>query len=84
MSNKFGWAIGGALAATLLAVYGFQANVVQTAHAREGIQLLMAIVPAVGTLLCGLGMLGYRLNEAKMKTIHAELAEFRAKKTAGA
>ncbi|MGA7674175.1 MAG: MFS transporter [Rhizomicrobium sp.] len=80
MSNKFGWAIGGALAATLLAVYGFQANVVQTAHAREGIQLLMAIVPAMGTLLCGLGMMAYRLNEAKMKVIHAELVVFRAKR----
>ena len=74
MSNKFGWVIGGALAATLLAVYGFQANVVQTEHAQQGIRILMAIAPAVGTLLCGLGMMGYRLNEAKMQIIHAELA----------
>ena len=84
MSNKFGWVIGGALAATLLAVYGFQANVVQTTHAQEGIRILMALAPAVGTLLCGLGMIGFRLNEPAMKKIHAELALFRAKKNAEA
>jgi GPH family glycoside/pentoside/hexuronide:cation symporter len=80
MSNKFGWALGGALAATLLAVYGFQANVVQTAHAQEGIRILMALVPAAGTLICGIAMMGYRLNESAMKKIHAELAVFRAKR----
>ncbi|MGC9953564.1 MAG: MFS transporter [Rhizomicrobium sp.] len=80
MSNKFGWALGGALAASLLAVYGFQANVVQTAHAQEGIRILMALVPAAGTLICGIAMMGYRLNESAMKKIHAELAVFRAKR----
>lgn len=84
MSNKFGWVIGGALAATLLAVYGFQANVVQTTHAQQGIRILMALAPAVGTLLCGLGMMGYRLNEARVKKIQGELAVMRAKQPAGA
>jgi GPH family glycoside/pentoside/hexuronide:cation symporter len=84
MSNKFGWVIGGALAATLLAVYGFQANVVQTTQAQHGIRILMALAPAVGTLLCGLGMMGYRLNEARVKKIQGELAVMRAKKPAGA
>ncbi len=84
MSNKFGWVIGGALAATLLAVYGFQANVVQTTQAQQGIRILMALAPAVGTLLCGLGMMGYRLNEARVKKIQGELAVMRAKKPAGA
>ena len=84
MSNKFGWAIGGALAATLLAYVGFQANVVQTAQAQEGIRILMALVPAAGTLLCAIGMMGYRLNEATMKKIHDELVVFRAKNAAGA
>jgi GPH family glycoside/pentoside/hexuronide:cation symporter len=79
MSNKFGWVIGGALAATLLAVYGFQANVVQTTQAQEGIRILMALAPAAGTLLCGLGMMGFRLNEARVKKIQGELAAMRAK-----
>jgi Na+/melibiose symporter-like transporter len=40
----------------------------------------MALVPAAGTLICGIAMMGYRLNESAMKKIHAELAVFRAKR----
>ena len=79
MSNKFGWVIGGALAAFLLALYGFQANVVQTAQSQHGIRILMAIAPAVGTVLCGCGMVFYRLSDSKVKQIQAELALIRAK-----
>jgi glycoside/pentoside/hexuronide:cation symporter, GPH family len=78
MSNKFGWALGGALALSLLAIYGYQANMVQTEHAREGIRILMALAPAVGALLCGIGMVFYRL-ESRMPQISAELAAMRAK-----
>jgi glycoside/pentoside/hexuronide:cation symporter, GPH family len=81
MSNKFGWALGGALSLSLLAVYGYHANMVQTEHAREGIRILMALAPAVGALLCGLGMFFYRL-EAKMPQISAELAAKRAQEEA--
>lgn len=83
MSNKLGWAIGGTLAASLLAVYGYQANMVQTAHAQDGIRLLMAVVPGLGALACGIGMMFYRL-ESKMPTITAELAAKRAAKEADA
>jgi len=83
MSNKFGWVIGGTLSATLLAVYGYHANVVQTVHAQEGIRILMALAPAAGTLVCGLGMMLYRL-EAKMPKIQAELAAKRAVQAAEA
>jgi GPH family glycoside/pentoside/hexuronide:cation symporter len=79
MSNKFGWVIGGALAASLLAIYGFRANVVQTAESQHGIRILMAIAPAVGTILCGCGMFFYRLSDAKVKQIQSELALIRAK-----
>jgi GPH family glycoside/pentoside/hexuronide:cation symporter len=79
MSNKFGWVIGGALAASLLAIYGFKANVVQTAEGQHGIRLLMTIAPAVGTLLAGLGMFFYPLNEEATKKLQAELAVSRAK-----
>jgi GPH family glycoside/pentoside/hexuronide:cation symporter len=80
MSNKFGWVLGGALAASLLAVYGFQANVTQTAEGQHGIRLLMAIAPAAGTLLAGLGMFFYPLNEGSMQKVQAELAAMRAKR----
>lgn len=79
MSNKFGWAIGGTLAAALLAVYGYQANMAQSQHAQEGIRILMAIAPAIGTLICGIGMMFYSL-EGKMPKITAELAARRAQK----
>lgn len=72
-SNKFGWVIGGSLSAALLAYTGFHANVAQSADAQEGIRVLMAIAPAIGTIVCGLGMMFHTLSEAKMKTIHAEL-----------
>jgi GPH family glycoside/pentoside/hexuronide:cation symporter len=78
MSNKFGWAIGGALALNLLAAYGYQPNMAQSEHAQEGIRLLMAIVPALGALACGIGMAFYKL-EAKMPQISAELAALRSK-----
>jgi GPH family glycoside/pentoside/hexuronide:cation symporter len=68
-----------ALAASLLAIYGFKANVVQTAEGQHGIRLLMTIAPAVGTLLAGLGMFFYPLNEESTKKIQAELAASRAK-----
>ncbi len=77
MSNKFGWALGGALALSLLAVTGYHANMVQSEAAQGGIRILMALAPAAGALLCGFGMLFYRL-ESKMPQISAELAAKRA------
>ncbi len=74
MSNKFGWAIGGSLAAALLAFYGFKANVMQTAAGLHGIRIIMALAPAAGTLLCGLGMFLYPLNEESTKKLQTELA----------
>jgi len=79
MSNKFGWVIGGALAASLLAYYGFQANVSPNRRRPARHRLLMALAPAAGTLLAGLGMFFYRLNETTMQKIQAELAVVRAR-----
>ena len=79
MSNKFGWAIGGALAATLLAVYGFQANVVQTAEGQHGIRILMALAPAVGTIAGRAGHVLLSAERSDVQKIQAELAVVRAK-----
>lgn len=81
MSNKFGWAIGGVLSLSLLSYYGYHANMAQTQTAQDGIRLLMAIVPALGALACGIGMLFYKL-ESKMPTITAELAAKRSANSA--
>ena len=79
MSNKFGWVIGGALVALLLSLFGYQANVAQTASGQHGIRILMAIAPAVFATLAGLGMFFYHLTDAKVKQIQSELALIRAK-----
>jgi GPH family glycoside/pentoside/hexuronide:cation symporter len=82
MSNKLGWAIGGPVAIWLLAQFGYQAGVIQTPHALHGILLLFTVLPAVGFLLIGVGLLFYPLNESRMKTIQAELQEKHAKAAA--
>ncbi|MGD0902702.1 MAG: glycoside-pentoside-hexuronide (GPH):cation symporter [Terracidiphilus sp.] len=73
MSNKLGWAIGGPVAIWLLASFGYQAGVAQTHHALHAILLLFTVIPAVGFLLTGLGMILYPLNEARMKKLQGEL-----------
>jgi GPH family glycoside/pentoside/hexuronide:cation symporter len=82
MSNKLGWAIGGPVAIWLLAQFGYQAGVMQTPHALHGILLLFTFLPAVGFMMIGVGLLFYPLNEARMKTIQAELQEKHAKAAA--
>lgn len=73
MSQKFGWSIGGALTGWLLALFGFHANVVQTASALEGIRLMLSFLPAVGTVLSVLFIAIYPLSEYKMLEISHEL-----------
>jgi len=77
MSQKFGWTIGGALAGWLLGYYGFQANVVQTETAQNGIRMMLSFFPAIGTLLGVLFMFIYPLNETKMKEIGDDLNKLR-------
>ncbi len=69
MSQKFGWSIGGALTGWLLAFFGFQANVVQTAEAQEGIRLMLSFLPAIGTVLSVVFIFLYPLNERNIKEI---------------
>jgi GPH family glycoside/pentoside/hexuronide:cation symporter len=78
MSNKLGWTLGGSVVALVLALTGFKPNVAQTAEGLHGIRVLMAFAPAVGTLLAGLGMFLYPLNEESTKKIQTELAARRA------
>lgn len=79
MSQKFGWTIGGALTGWLLGYYGFQANVIQTEFAQNGIRMMLSIFPAIGTILGVLFMLIYPLGEKKMAEIGADLKAEREK-----
>lgn len=76
-SLKFGWAIGSAITGWLLAYFGFQANVLQNAHAQDGIRLLISYIPTIGLVLAGFTMLFYRLNEKTLAQMTAELAQRR-------
>lgn len=71
MSQKFGWTIGGALTGWLLGYYGFQANMVQSEFAQNGIRMMLSYFPAIGTILGVLFMLIYPLGEKKMAEISA-------------
>jgi GPH family glycoside/pentoside/hexuronide:cation symporter len=77
MSQKFGWTIGGALTGWLLAYFGFQANVVQSAEAQTGIRMMLSFLPAVGTVLSIVFISFYPLSEKKMKEIGMELDQKR-------
>ncbi|MDO6712407.1 MFS transporter [Aliiglaciecola sp. 2_MG-2023] len=64
LSLKFGIAIGGALTGWLLSSYGYQANIIQTEAAKNGIVTIFAASPAIGALVA-LGLLHfYKLNRA--------------------
>ena len=73
MSQKFGWAIGGAVAGWFLAGVGFQANTGPSASVLQGLRLLMSLIPAALGVLCAVPMLLYKLDAKQMKTIQEEL-----------
>lgn len=79
MSQKFGWTIGGALTGWLLAVFGYKANVVQTAEAQTGIRMMLSFLPAIGTVLSVIFISLYPLGEKKMVKISSDLKAIRAK-----
>lgn len=74
MSQKLGWTLGGALTGWMLALYGFEANMVQTINAKTGIRLMLSFIPAAGALLSAAFIFFYKLSDSKMETITQELA----------
>lgn len=73
MSQKIGWAIGGALTGWLLAFFGFEANMVQSEDSIQGIKFFMSFIPAIGSLLSLICISMYSLDERSMKRIIAAL-----------
>ncbi|MBN2011872.1 MFS transporter [candidate division KSB1 bacterium] len=72
-SQKMGIAIGGGLAGWLLAMFGFVANVEQSADTLNGIRLMMSFIPAAGSLIATIAAFFYELDDNTMKSIEAEL-----------
>jgi GPH family glycoside/pentoside/hexuronide:cation symporter len=74
MSQKFGWTLGGAVTGWLLAIYGFKANVVQSAETLTGIRLIMSVFPGIGALVSAVFVFFYRLDKDFVKNIEKDLA----------
>ena len=86
-SLKAGSAIGSAVPAAILAIYGFKkAHPVflqwdgQTPETIEGIQLMFNVVPALFFFVAGLLMIGYTINNKMLKQIEEDLASRRVLK----
>ncbi len=77
MSQKLGWTLGGASTGWLLAYYGFQANIVQTAVTQHGILLMLSLLPAAAAILSVCFIFFYPLTEKKLQLIELELNEQR-------
>jgi GPH family glycoside/pentoside/hexuronide:cation symporter len=80
MSQKLGWAFGGALTAWLLSAFGFKANMVQASGVQTGIRLMLSFLPAAGALISVFFMAGYPLSEKRVMEIAGALE---AKRKAG-
>lgn len=83
MSQKLGWTLGGALTGWLLAVWGFEANTVQSEEAQTGIRMMLSFIPAAGALLSALFIAFYQLSDAFMIKISNELMERRSQERSG-
>jgi len=77
MSQKFGWALGAFVALNLMARFGFEPNVAQTAESLRGLILLFTLIPAALGVLSLLLLLTYPLNDKRVEKIGAELEERR-------
>lgn len=73
MSQKLGWTLGGSITLWLLAIYGFDANQIQTEETINGIKYMMSYVPAVFAFCSGLFMVFYNLTDKKVIEIMSEL-----------
>jgi len=74
MSQKFGWAIGGAITGWLLAAFGYSQDVSsQSEHAIYGVRLMMSWLPAIGCVIAVVAVSLYPLGEKKMREVTGEL-----------
>jgi len=79
MSQKLGWTLGGAITGWMLALWGFEANTVQTQEAQTGIRMMLSFIPAAGALLSAAFIIFYKLSDSFMLQVSNELEERRGK-----
>ena len=66
--------IGAAIAGFLLDHYGYQPNAELSDSARQGILLMMSLIPAAGLLLLAAAFTRYGLTEQVCRTMRDDLA----------
>lgn len=71
--QKFASAVAGSLSAAILAATGYIANTVQSEAARNGINLMMTLIPAGCCLVCVVLISFYKLDAKKMSAILSSL-----------
>ncbi len=79
LSVKFATAICGSIGVLLLSASGYVANVQQTAAAKQGINFVVNIIPAICIVLSILPLIFYKLNDKRVSEIRAELDSREAK-----
>jgi len=82
-SQKFGWAIGGAGAGWLLAYFGYQPGIEQSAGTRDGIVMMMSLIPALMAAIAGAALWFYELDEPMVARMSSDLESRRAVAAAG-
>ena len=78
-SNKTGMAVGSAIAGWFLAWFGYQANVVQSPEAVNGIKMLMSFVPSAFCILTAIATLAYGITPMLALQIENELVDRKTK-----
>jgi GPH family glycoside/pentoside/hexuronide:cation symporter len=73
-AQKAGMGIGAAIAGFLLDRYGYQPNVALSDSAKEGILLMMSLIPAAGLLLLAAVFSRYGLTEGVCRTMREDLS----------
>jgi glycoside/pentoside/hexuronide:cation symporter, GPH family len=82
VAMKIGLSFASLATGLLLAFFEFQPNVEQTARTQNGMILMMSIIPAIGSLIAGVLVLLYKLDEPTVKKMGEELAKRRAEEPA--
>ncbi len=83
MAQKGGGAVAGMLNGALLTVFGYVANVEQSARSLTGIRLCMSLIPGVLCILAAAITRLYSLDDRTMKQIERDLQARRAQVEAG-
>ena len=76
--QKAGLALGGWAVGMLLAYFGYVANVEQSSESAHGILLMFSIIPGVLTILSGVALFWYNLDDQEVEKIALELEKRRS------